>query len=290
MFENLPADITRHVVQKRRRDSTVELDAVLEFSRQVIHLIAPLVPAVKINIAYFEPYYGEGIDGYYALVEEAIRHDLVVIGDVKRGDVGHSAVLYARSHLARPVYHNLPEAAVPHAVTVNGYFGLDGVGPFIELAREHGRGVFVLVRTSNPSAAAIQDIASGSDRRVHTSIAAEVASWAAQPGCVGRSGFSCVGAVVATRDPADAAALRAAMPKCIFLVPGYGAQGGRAEDYVPYFDKRGRGAMIVAGRSVIFAHRRPEYQGRFGADWQRCVEQACQDFIADVSRVLPKRK
>lgn len=261
------------------------LEGIAAFCSRVLHIVAPIIPIVKINVAYFEPYRAPGIEVYDALVDEAARLGLLVIGDVKRGDVGHTAAMYAKAQTTPHPPAGKADRAVPDAVTINGYFGYDGVKPFIETARETGKGVFVLVRTSNPSAAAIQDVATHDGRKVHEIVAALVAEWAEAPGMMGACGYSALGAVVATRSRADAARLRAAMPRSIFLVPGYGAQGGEAEDFQPYFHPGGAGALVAAGRSVIFAHESPTYQSRFADDWRQCVEAACRDFTADIARI-----
>ncbi len=261
------------------------ISRVLAFGRGVLEVVAPLVPVVKINIAYFEVFGAPGVEAYHELVADASRRGLIVIGDVKRGDVGHTAELYAQAHLGGGSDIG-PEAAPPDAVTVSGYFGRDGVAPFIEVARRTGRGVFVLVRTSNPSAAEIQDLEARDGKKFHEHVAASVARWAADSGTIGECGYSAVGAVAATRASVDAARLRDAMPQSVFLVPGYGAQGGRAEDYRPYFKPDGTGAIVAAGRSVIFAHERLQYRERFGGDWRACVADACKDFVADLRRIV----
>ncbi len=262
-------------------------DRVLAFGRRVIEAVALIVPVVKINIAYFEVLGPTGVRVYHDLIADASRKGLIVIGDVKRGDVGHTAELYAQAHLGGGGDLG-SKAGLPDAITVSGYFGRDGVAPFIEIARPEGRGIFVLVRTSNPSAAEIQDVEARDGKKLHEHVAACVARWAADSDTIGRCGYSAVGAVVATRDAADAARLRDAMPRSIFLVPGYGAQGGRAEDFRPYFKPDGTGAIVAAGRSIIFAHERPEYRDRFDDDWQACIAHACKEFVADLRRVIPQ--
>lgn len=286
VYARLPAVLRDRHDSAEPVDADAAIDAIWEFGWRVIKAIAPVVPVVKINSAYFERYHARGIETYDNLVEEALGRGLLVIGDVKRGDVGHTAEMYALAQLAEPPFVDAEMRVAPDAVTVNGYFGLDGIKPFIDVATREGKGLFVLVRTSNPSAAAIQDAATQDGRKVHEVVAAEVARWAADPETVGGCGYSCIGAVTATRDPADAARLRAAMPKSILLVPGYGAQGGRAEDFMPYFDASGGGALIVAGRSVIFAHEAEAHQAAYGSDWERCVEQACRDFVTDIARSI----
>jgi orotidine-5'-phosphate decarboxylase len=250
-----------------------ELDALLRFSRRIVEIVAPHALAVKINSAFFEAYHADGVRGYDELISFARAAGLLVIGDVKRGDVGHTAEMYARAHLTGP-----------DAITVSGYFGFEGVQPFIDLAVRQDKGLFVLVRTSNPSARQIQDVALADGRKFHQWVAGQLASWASDPRTVGRRGYSLVGAVVATREAADAAALRAAMPQSVFLVPGYGAQGGRADDFKPYFRPDGTGALVAAGRSVIYAYERAEYASE--QNWEPAVEAACRRFTQDVAASL----
>jgi orotidine-5'-phosphate decarboxylase len=287
IYTRLPAEITGHRDMNDEGDSQAALDAVLEFSRRVIRLIAPLVPAVKINSAFFERYYWEGIEAYFELIQEASSAGLFVIGDSKRGDIGSTAQLYAQSALADPDFEDLDNLVGPDAVTVSSYLGLDGLQPFIDTAREEQKGLFALVRTSNPSADVLQNARLESGATVAEHVAALVAEWAAQDGLVGENGYSALGAVVATRQGDQAARFRELMPQSLFLVPGYGAQGGAAADFAPYFKPDGTGALIAASRSVIFAYEDPRYYERFTSEWDKCIEQACKDFVADVRTILP---
>lgn len=287
VYARLPAEITGHRDMNDEGDSQAALDAVLEFSRRVIRLVAPLVPAVKLNSAFFERYYWEGVEAYFELIQEASTAGLFVIGDSKRGDIGSTAQLYASSALADPDFQDLDNLVGPDAVTVSSYLGLDGMQPFIDAAREEQKGVFALVRTSNPSAETIQNARLESGTTVAEHIAGLVAEWAAQDGLIGESGYSALGAVVATRQADQAASFRERMPNSLFLVPGYGAQGGTASDFAPYFKPDGTGALITASRSVIFAYEEPRYYERFTSEWDKCIEQACKDFIADVRTILP---
>lgn len=284
VLEQLPAELRERTTSAPNS----ELEAIVLFSREILSIIAPHVPVVKINSAYFERYGGQGVGEYFRLVGAASRLGLLVIGDVKRGDVGHTAEMYAAAHLDGSTRLGSSDSAIPDAVTVSGYFGLDGVKPFIDVANEQGRGLFVLVRTSNSSAAVIQDAVLKDGRNVHELVAAEVARWAVDSKTIGRRGYSSIGAVVATRNADDAAKLRTLLPKSWLLVPGYGAQGGRAEDFIPYFMPDGSGAIFVAGRSVIFAHQSAAYRDRFGDDWRKCVAQACMDFVEDLRRVAAR--
>ena len=282
VFARLPSAVREEYADDAEGQGEAELEAIFEYSLTVLQLIAPIIPAVKINSAYFERYFADGVQAYFDLVRDAADFGLIVIGDVKRGDIGHSAEQYALGHLADCAFSDIPVARVPDAITVNGYLGLDGVRPFVETASPAGRGVFVLVRTSNPSAASIQDVATSDGRKVHELVAAEVARWAGDAALVGRRGYSSIGAVVGTRNAADAGKLRTAMPQSILLVPGYGAQGATAADVKAYFKPDRTGAIVVAGRSVIFAHEEARYVDRFPDNWQGCIEQACRDFAQDL--------
>lgn len=286
VYNRLPADIAEHRELNDEFDSEAALDAVLEYCRNVIHVVAPYVAAVKLNSAFFERYYQEGIEGYYELIQEADERDLLVIGDVKRGDVGHSSEAYAAAHMKDSPFSNIPDVAAPDAITINGYFGTDGVAPFLEEARNSGRGVFVLVRTSNESAAEFQDVVTLDGRKVHEVMAGLVNKWAGEYGMLGSRGYSSVGAVVSARDAGTAQRLRELMPQSLFLVPGYGAQGLTAEQCAPLFKSDGSGAIVAAGRSVIYAYEEPKYLEMYASEWKKCVERACQDFVADLGRVV----
>lgn len=292
VWESLPEQLTRGAAAG---DLDATLAAMRAFSRRVIDVIAPVVPAIKINSAYFERYHSAGVALFDELIAYAGQCGLVTIADCKRGDVGHTAEMYARGCLgewdtetggprASPIASTF--LANADSVTVNGYFGLDGVKPFMDAARAHGRGAFVLVRTSNPSAAAIQDIVLADGRKVHEVVAEQVDAWSRSTELMCESGYSAIGAVVATRDQADAARLRARMPASVFLVPGYGAQGGQAADFAPYFDASGRGAIIAAGRSVIFAYREGRHRTASGGEWSGAVEAACRAFAGDVATLI----
>jgi orotidine-5'-phosphate decarboxylase len=285
VYTKLPAEITDRKDLNDETDSEAALDAVLEYCRRVIKIVSPLVPAVKINSAFFERYYWEGVEAYYELIQEASDADLFVIGDCKRGDIGSTAEMYARSALADPDFGDLDNLVGPDAVTVSPYFGLDGLQPFIDVARDEQKGLFVLVRTSNEAASVIQSAKLDSGLTVAEHIAQLVAEWAKGEGLVGQSGYSSVGAVVAARDKDQAVRLRGMMPQSIFLVPGYGAQGATAADIAPYFKSDGTGALITASRSILYAFEDMKYIERFPSEWDKCIEQATRDFIKEVNGV-----
>ena len=157
VYNRLPAAIRNHLQMNDEFDAEAAVDAIFDFCTQAMRIVAPMVPAVKMNIAFFEKYLWEGLETYYALITEADDLGLEIIGDVKRGDIGHTAEIYASAHLENPELAGLEDTLAPDAITVNGYPGIDGIEPFAETATAQGKGIFVLVRTSNPSAADIQD-------------------------------------------------------------------------------------------------------------------------------------
>ena len=251
------------------------------FGRGVIEAVAPHAAVVKINIAFFERYHAHGLRAYLELTRSAREAGLMVIGDAKRADIGHTSTQYAIASLRRLSYSGRDALATPDAVTVNPYFGLDGVEPFIRIAQEEGRGVFVLVQTSNASASEIQGLELKDGDTVCHRVAKVVQGWAGADGLIGEEGYSCVGAVVSPRDLESTVRVRALMPNCIFLVPGFGAQGRTADEVAKCFKPNGTGAMVNASRSVIYAHQNEPDKDRAG-DWQACVERACVEFIAAV--------
>ena len=285
VYSRLPASLVGQAGLDRAADLESSLDAVLEFSRRVIRLVAPYVPAVKINIAFFERYLWEGIEGYYELIQEAAERDLLVIADAKRGDIGNTAEAYAAAHLADPNLAGADDLVGPDAVTVNGYLGADALDPFLKVCREEGKGIFVLVRTSNPGAAEVQNAVLEGGLTVGEHMAKLVAKWGVQEGLVGKAGFSAVGAVVAPRDVEQAKRIREILGNTILLVPGYGAQGLGPAEVAACFKSGGTGAIINASRSVIYAYEQPEYKQQFADQWEPCVEKACQDFVTQIRQV-----
>ena len=256
----------------RDGSSDDKVKAVEVFCNVVLEAAAQSVPAVKIQSAYFEVFRSGGTELYFRMVKKARQLGLIVIGDVKRNDIGSTAAAYARAHLA---------GDAPDAVTVNGYLGSDGIDPFCEVASEEGKGLFVLVRTSNASAPQLQDFSSAEGKPLYQQTAALVADLG--DALVGQSGYSSVGAVVGATYPDEARVLRKIMPKQIFLVPGYGAQGATAADCAASFDSDGRGAIVNASRSVIYAFGKDEYAGM---EWAEAVATAAKRFAADVRQAV----
>lgn len=208
---------------------------------------------------------------------------------MKRGDIGHTAALYAAAHLENSELAGLEDTIAADAITINGYIGLDGIAPFADMAAEQGKGIFVLVRTSNPSAAEVQDFADATGRKMYERIAEIIGRIANQPERIGESGYSNVGMVVGGTSSKDTADLREKYDKVWFLVPGYGRQGASAADCVRFCKPDGTGALINASRSIIYAYETPRYKEQFGDDWKRCIEQAVIDAKMELANAMQKR-
>jgi len=286
VYTRLPSVIRNHRQMNDEFDAAAAVDAIFDFCTQTMRIVAPMVPAVKINIAFFEKYLWEGLETYYSLICEADELGLEIIGDVKRGDIGHTAEAYAAAHLENPELAGLEDNLAPDAITINGYTGTDGIEPFAEMADKQGKGIFVLVRTSNPSAAAIQDFTDADGQAMYEKLAEVVAQIANKDERIGTHGYSNVGMVVGGTAPRVTTALRQKYDKVWFLVPGYGSQGAEAADCVRFCKPDGTGALINASRSIIYAYEKPKYKGQFGDDWKRCIEQAVIDAKVDLANAM----
>lgn len=284
VYPRLPEAIRSHKEMNDETDIASAIDAIFEFSTKVLRIVAPLVPAVKINIAFFEKYLWEGLENYYSLISEADELGLEIIGDVKRGDIGHTAQSYAAAHLTNPEFVGLDDVLAPDAITVNGFAGADGIIPFADVAGEQGKGVFVWVRASNPSAAAIQDFADAEGKMMYEKLAEIVAEIANQPERIGSAGYSNVGMVIGGTSPEATTALRKKFDKIWFLVPGFGSQGATAADCLRFCKPDGTGALINASRSIIYAYEKPKYKDEFGDNWEKCIEQAVVDAKVELAK------
>ncbi len=271
-WEQLPVSFTSGDAD----DWSVRAAAYEKFCREVIDVVAPLVPAVKPQAAFFEECGPAGMVALGNVITYAREKGLLVILDGKRNDIGSTAEAYARGYLGR----DGQSAWEADALTVSPYLGADSLQPFIDVASERGAGLFVLVKTSNPGSHMLQDqpLAEGT---VYRRVAAYVEQQSQRTS--GGRGYGIVGAVVGATYPAQLAELRTAMPQTWFLVPGFGSQGGTAEDVAPAFDQRGLGAIVNNSRGIIFAHKRSEYSERFGESrWQEAVEAATREMIAQL--------
>jgi orotidine-5'-phosphate decarboxylase len=282
IFESLPDDIAGSDSDRDGNDAEAAIDAIFSFTTSVLRIVAPHVPVVKFQSAFFEKYYSEGVDAYFSLIQEAAELGLLVIGDVKRGDIGSTASAYAAAHLADSSFHHDDEHITPDAITVNPMLGLDTLEPFIGAAKTFGKGLFVLVRTSNPGSADFQDAKMADGRTWSEMVADKLAPVAAQQGLVGHRGYSSIGAVVGATQAHTIASMRQRLPQSIFLLPGYGTQGATAEMTRAAFTD-GKGAIISASRSILYAHREPKYAA---LDWQSAVERAVLDMKKEIAAIL----
>lgn len=268
----LPEAILSH---GRARGLEEQAAAFERFACGVIDVVAPLVPAIKPQAAFFEELGPAGMQALAAVIRYGQQKGLLVIVDGKRNDIGTTAAAYARGFLGRE------SAWGADALTVSPYLGDDSLSPFVEVAQQRGCGLFVLVKTSNPGSRLFQDLASDG-RPVYRHVAAHVEQLAVQT--AGRCGYGAVGAVVGATYPEQLVELRQAMPHTCFLVPGYGAQGGTAKDVAAAIDGRGRGAIVNSSRGIIFAYRAKPYAEQFGeARWTEAVEAATRRMIAELA-------
>jgi orotidine-5'-phosphate decarboxylase len=247
-----------------------------------------LVPAVKFQSAFYEAYGPEGSAALHATVEHAKRKGLIVIFDGKRNDIGSTAEAYARAYLGKvPVGGAFQPSWHADAMTINPYLGTDGVMPFVKIAAREHKGVFVLVRTSNGSAGEFQNLVS-QGQPLYRHVARKVMEWAT--GHQGDSGYNLVGAVVGATYPRELAELRDALPGILFLVPGYGTQGGTSADIAAAFDENGLGALINNSRGVTYAYKRPPYHARYADRWHEAVLAALKGMIEDLALNTPAGK
>jgi orotidine-5'-phosphate decarboxylase len=281
MFEMLPDAIAGSSASRNANNPEASIDAIFAFTTKLLQIVAPLVPCVKFQSAYFEKYYHEGVEAYYSLVQEAHENGLLVIGDVKRGDIGSTSAAYAQAHLAQPYFDDMDDFVTPDAITVNPFLGLDTLEPFIKTATDFDKGLFVLVRTSNPGSADFQDVKTEDGRTFSEMLADKLAKLAAETKLVGTNGYSSLGAVVGATQTHTMESLRKRLPQSIFLLPGYGTQGATAEMTRAAFQD-GRGAIVSASRSILYAHRDKKDEN---LQWEQAVERAVIDMRNDLSAI-----
>ena len=262
-------------------------EAVWQFNREIIDHIYDLIPAVKPQIAMYEQFGIEGLKVFQKTVEYCKKKDLVVIGDVKRGDIGSTSAAYAAAHLGKvAVGENRFSAFDEDFATVNPYLGSDGVKPFVNVCKEEKKGIFVLVKTSNPSSGEFQDrLADG--RPLYEYVGEKVAEWGED--CMGDA-YSYVGAVVGATYPETGRILRKIMPKAYILVPGYGAQGGKGADLAHFFHEDGLGAIVNSSRGIIAAWQQEKYEKFGAAHFGEASRAAVLDMREDIAGALGNRQ
>lgn len=275
-WESLPVEL-----RQRHAGGTLEAmaQAFEEFSCRIIEVVAPLVPVVKPQSAFFEMCGPPGMLAQQRVLRRAHERGLLTILDAKRNDIASTATAYADAAFAGVSLANqLQPVWDADALTINAYLGRDAVEPFIQSARQSGRGLFVLVRTSNPGAGQFQDLVCNG-KPLYRHVAEAVSAWSREN--LGEHGYGDVGAVIGATHPAELIELRSVLPEALILVPGYGAQGGTARDVAPAFRADGLGATVNSSRGIIFAFK-PE-----NPHWEAAVEQATRKTIADLATALP---
>ena len=283
MLDYIPEHIQKKAFQEKGETLEGAAEAIWQFNKEIVDHTWDLIPAVKPQIAMYEQFGIPGLAAFKKTVDYCHEKDLVVIGDVKRGDIGSTSAAYAAGHIGTvtvgsKTYRPFEE----DFITVNPYLGTDGVKPFADVCRKEQKGLFILVKTSNPSSGEFQDrLIDG--RPLYEHVGEKVAQWGAE--CMGES-YSYIGAVVGATYPEMGKILRKIMPKSYILVPGYGAQGGTAEDLKYCFNEDGLGAIVNSSRGIIAAYKKAPYD-KFGPEhFADASRQAVLDMAADINRVL----
>jgi len=279
--------VPKHIVETSLKEygETLEgaADAIWKFNQAIIDAVADLIPAVKPQIAMYEQFGLAGLVAYDKTVKYCKEKGLIVIADAKRGDIGSTSTAYAVGHIGHvQVGNTVCKGFDADMLTVNPYLGSDGIKPFVAVCNSDDKGIFVLVKTSNPSSGEFQDrLIDG--RALYEHVAEKVVAWGKESM---DGAYSNVGVVVGATYPEMSKVLRKLMPNTYFLVPGYGAQGGRAEDLRYCFNEDGLGAVVNSSRGIIAAYRQEKYQ-KFGEEnFFEASRQATMDMIADINRVL----
>jgi orotidine-5'-phosphate decarboxylase len=258
-----------------------------EYHKRIIRIIAGYVPAVKPQSAFFEQYGIPGIQGFTDTVYEAKRCGLLVIADAKRNDISSTAQAYANAFIGTtPVFDVSRPEFNADCITVSPYLGSDSLSPFVETCKKYGKGIFVLVKTSNPGSSDLQDLKvelDGKQMPLYMAVAGLVNRFGKE--VMGKKGYSSISAVVGATFPEQARELRKAMPNAFFLVPGYGAQGGTAEDVVPCFNEDGLGAVVSASRSITYNFKSLDITE---AEFDKLIEERIKQMVSDVNSAIKR--
>ena len=280
MLSYIPEHITQKAYAEYGETLKGAAEAIFEYNKGIVDAIYDIIPAVKPQVAMYEQFGIEGMIAFKKTVDYCKDKGLVVIGDIKRGDIGSTSQAYAVGHLGRvKVGNNVYSGFDEDFVTVNPYLGTDGIKPFVDVCKEEKKGIFILVKTSNPSSGEFQDrLIDG--RPLYEYVGEQVAKWGEE---VMGNGYSYVGAVVGATYPEQGKILRKVMPKSFILVPGYGAQGGKGKDLVHYFNEDGLGALVNSSRGIICAYKQEAY-AKFGSlNYADASRQATIDMINDIN-------
>ena len=286
MLSYVPEHITKKAYAEYGETLKEAAEAIWLYNRELIDHIHDLIPAVKPQIAMYEQFGVEGLITFQKTVDYCHEKDLIVIGDVKRGDIGSTSAAYATAHLGKvQVGAKKIPAFNEDFATVNPYLGSDGITPFLDVCKEEKKGLFILVKTSNPSSGEFQDQMIG-EKHLYEMVGERVAEWGSE--LMGDS-YSYVGAVVGATYPEQGKLLRKVMPKSFILVPGYGAQGGKGEDLVHFFDEDGLGAIVNSSRGIITAYKNEAYASYGAEHFGEAARAAVLDMIADINGALERR-
>ncbi len=286
MLNYIPEHIQKKAFSEYGETLEGAAEAVWQYNKEIVDAVYDLVPAVKPQIAMYEQFGIEGLKAFKKTVDYCKSKDLVVIGDVKRGDIGSTSAAYAVGHLGKVQVGSHTYAGFDEDfATVNPYLGSDGIKPFIEVCKQEKKGLFILVKTSNPSSGEFQDrLIDG--RPLYELVGEQVARWGED--CMGDT-YSYIGAVVGATYPEMGRALRKIMPRSFILVPGYGAQGGKGADLVHFFNEDGLGAIVNSSRGIIAAYKQEKY-AKFGAEhFAEASRAAVEDMAADIRGALENR-
>ena len=258
-------------------------DAIFEFNKKIVDAVYDLIPAVKPQIAMYEQFGIPGLMAYKKTLDYCHEKELLVIGDAKRGDIGSTSTAYAIGHLGKVKIGSTEIAPIDaDFLTINPYMGSDSVVPFVEECKKHDKGLFILVKTSNPSSGEFQDQKVG-EKAVYELVGKKVDEWGLD---TVKEGYSDVGAVVGATYPEMGKVLREIMPKAYILVPGYGAQGGTAAELKPFFNKDGLGAIVNSSRGIIAAYKQEKY-AEFGAEgFAEAAREAVIDMKNDIASIF----
>lgn len=273
-LEYIPKSIRQRNVELYGNTLQAAAAGIVEFNKRLMDAVCGIVPAIKPQLAYYEMYGIEGLKAFVETVRYGREKGFVIVADAKRNDIGSTSQAYAAAFLGEAELEDGKTERIfdADAVTLNAYLGIDGIGPMLQDCKKYGKGAFILVKTSNPSSSQLQDMTVQDGRRVYEVMADLVKDWGAE--FIGECGYSSVGAVVGATWPEQLKALRKRMPSACFLVPGYGAQGGGAQDVAAAFDINGLGAVINASRSLMCAHKLEKWKGSFTAEE---FDQACRE-------------
>ncbi len=283
MMKFIPEHITKAAFAEFGETLEGAAEAIWQYNKGIVDAVYDLIPAVKPQIAMYEQFGIPGLIAFKKTVDYCKSKDLVVIGDIKRGDIGSTSEAYAVGHLGKvKVGSNAYYGFDEDFVTVNPYLGSDGVNPFVKVCKEEKKGLFILVKTSNPSSGEFQDrLIDG--KPLYEIVGEKVAEWGAD--CMGDS-YSYIGAVVGATYPEMGKALRKVMPKSFILVPGYGAQGGKGADLVHFFNEDGLGAIINSSRGIIAAYQQEKYASFGDMGYADASRAAVIDMREDIAQAL----